>query len=94
MSTVLLIHREDDGTATEIPFTWGTELSAMCKEIADYLVTLNAVPAFYRSAFGELQRQVLEMRLEVRAAEKRAQDNEELAAWYRENGIVREAIGR
>lgn len=75
MSTVLLLHKDDTGVTVEIPFTWGDNLSGMCKEIAEYMITLDAVPDFYRAAISDLNSEIVALRIKLKDAEK------DLAFW-------------
>lgn len=82
MSTILLIHKDGPDIVT-IPFAWNAELSPVARDIAESLVELEAVSAFYEGVIGDLKGAVLKLKQDVKAAEKVAQEAGELAEFYR-----------
>lgn len=92
---LILVHRDIDGSTVAMPFAYKSgEMMTIIEEIVEYITGMDLVDSVWEGIAADRLRIILEQKVKLQEAEKRAQDNEELAAWYRENGIVREAIGR
>ncbi len=78
-----------------MPFAYKSgKMMTIIEEIVEYITGMDLVDSVWEGIAADRLRIILEQKVKLQEAEKRARDNEELAAWYRENGIVREAIGR
>lgn len=66
MSALLILHREDDGTLTNIPFAYRSgELSGVAEMIADVLIAVGAVASFWEGVAADRLRTILIQRQEL-----------------------------
>ena len=66
MPALLLLHRDSDGTVTNMPFAYRSgEMMAIVSEIADYLAGMGLVHSLYEAVAADRLRVILDQRITI-----------------------------